>query len=208
MPAPTNKAQNLSTNNFIIVMLLISFLVIGISALAVKSLYTTIQRDNKVREAKSKADKQLKENVEAAPVLVEAYNSLGDEKVLLGNALPNSVDFPSLIVVLENMANFSGVKLKTVSPLQLSANANSNTSTKTTATSTATAPQVYGFTIALDGTYDAMRKLLEAIESSARPMRVTGMQLTGTGSAMSAQIDVETYYQAKASLPISKETIK
>jgi Tfp pilus assembly protein PilO len=194
-------------------MLLVSLLVVGASGLVVKSLFTTIKRDKKVLDAKSKADKQLKEDVDAAPQLVSAYDSLGPERVILGDALPTTVDFPSLIVALENMSGAAGVKLKTVAKAQLANSLVASGSGAATAAPTASdggvpAPQAYDFSVAISGTYEAMKKFLGSVETSARPMHVLDMQLSGSGSSMSADVNIETYYQDKAQLPLSKETIR
>jgi hypothetical protein len=39
-------------------------------------------------------------------------------------------------------------------------------------------------------------------------MRILSMVLNGSGSTMSAQMEMETFYQDKAELPFGKETIK
>jgi hypothetical protein len=39
-------------------------------------------------------------------------------------------------------------------------------------------------------------------------MRVQGVQLSGTGGALSGEINLETFYQAAAQLPFGEETIK
>jgi hypothetical protein len=69
-------------------------------------------------------------------------------------------------------------------------------------------PQTYPFSISFDGNYTSMLKMLGFVETSARPMRVVGLQFTGNGSSMSGELDLDTYYQAKGQLPFSKEAIK
>jgi Tfp pilus assembly protein PilO len=211
----TSKAekatQKLSSNNFIIVMLLITLLTLGISGIVVKMLFSSITRDMKVVSAKSKADKQLKENLKAAPLLVDDFNALGEEKTLLENALPTSIDFPSLMVTIENMTTVSGLKLKSIEPTLVTvddAAAAGGTAAASTANSEAPQPQTYAFSIATDGTYESLQKFLQDVETSARPMRVTAVQMNGSSKSLSAQIDLETYYQDKAQLPLGKETIK
>ncbi len=200
-----NKTENLSSNNLVIIMLLISFLVVGASGLVVKALFTSIVRDTKVATAKGKADKQLSADLTAAPRLVDAYAALGPQALVLSDALPTTVDLPSLLVGLEGMAGDAGIKLKTVAAAQVAVSA--STTPAPTSGSTAT-PQVYPFSVTFDGTYASMQKFLSDIEVSARPMRVVGIQLNGSGSALSGEIDIQTYYQDKAQLPFSTETIK
>jgi hypothetical protein len=205
----SNKEQKLTGNNFIIVMLLISLLVVGVSGLVVKTLFTAIKRDLKVAQAKSKADKQLTQDLDNAPRLVDAFNSLGSKKALLQDALPNTVDFPSLIVELENMTGAAGIKLKSVDPSNVNAaDSGAGSTPAPTSGSTAPSPQAYDFSITIDTTYDNLQKFLQNLETSARPTRVVGLQVSGNGSSLSGQMDLETYYQDKAQLPLGKETIK
>jgi hypothetical protein len=206
-----------------IVLLLITLLVVGGAGLVGKTLFTGIVRDTKVLDAKSKANKQLDKNLEAAPKLVENYNALSDRRDLIANALPNTSDFPGLIALLENMSGQIGVTLKSVSP-SLSATAaapapagaaGATTTTGTAATaSTATgtieppAAQPYSVSVAFDGNYTSLQQLLKSIELSARPMRVTSVQMSGSGSSLSAEVEITTYYQDKATLPFKTETVK
>ncbi len=208
----TVKAENLSNNNLMIVMLLISLLAVGVSVLVGKSLVTTIVRDTTVVKKESAADKQLSSDKDAAPKLVDAYGQLNDKTKLVADALPTEPDFPSLIVTLENMAKTAGVTLKSVTPAQAGASSvdasAGATAAASTDTSVAPTPQSYKFGISFSGTYASLTKFLTVIETSARPMRVLDMQLAGGGSALSGQFDVETFYQGKAQLPFGKETVK
>jgi hypothetical protein len=204
--AVANTTEKMSGNNLTIVLVLISLLVLGITGLAAKALLTGIIRDTKVVTAKLKAEQQLKKDLEAAPKLVEAYQNLGPQSSVLSNALPNSADFPSLIVTLENMTTTSGVKLKTVSPI--AATTTQTTPAPAAAASGAKTPQGYDFSITFDGTLDGLKHLLGDLETSARPMRVTAVSINGSDSSLSGEIDVQTYWQDKAELPFETEIIK
>jgi Tfp pilus assembly protein PilO len=199
------KTEQLSSNNLIIIILLVTLLVVGVTALVGKSLVTTIIRDTKVVQKKSAAEKQLKKNVEAAPKLVSSYAQMQEKAGVLADALPNTPDFASLIVTLENMTNVAGLKLKSVTP---AAGISAEGETAVGDSSVSPAPQPYKFGLVFSGTYVGLTKLLTEIETSARPMRVLDMQLTGGGSSLNGILDLETYYQAKAQLPFSTETVK
>jgi hypothetical protein len=234
----SNKAQ-LSNNNLVIIMVLITLLVVGATAIVTKALVTSIMRDTKVVAAKSKADKQLKDDLTAAPQLVQAFQGLGQTANTLADALPSTADLPGLLVLLENMSNDSGVSLKSVVPVAAatagaggaattstttapttasvgataSSLAASGTSSGTAASGSATGgaaavPQPYIFTLDFNGTYVGMLKLLGDLETSARPMRITGVQISGSGGALSGSVSVQTYFQGKAQWPFSTETIK
>jgi hypothetical protein len=206
------KSEKLSTNNLTIVMLLVTLLTIGVTVFAAKALYSTIARDTLVVQKKVAADKQLKENVKSAPLLVDAYSELHEEAGKLADALPTSADFPSLIVTLENMTRSVGLKLKSVTPVTAAVDPATGLPAAATGVSADAsvppAPQNYGFSVLFSGNYEGLINLLEGIETSARPMRVVNVQMTGSGSALSGQIDAQTYYQDKAVLPFSTERVK
>lgn|GEM_PF-1175310 len=217
---PANKVDQLSNNNYFIVLLLISLLVVGGTALGVKTFVGGIILDTKVYSAKDKANKQLDENIKNAPQLVDSYNNLGSKKDLIADALPNTSDFPGLMALMENLAGSTGVSLKSITPSQtaqttatgVDPNAAAGTGTGTGGTASASAlkpePQPYAVSLAFDASYSALSRLLLAIEQSARPMRVTSLQLSGSGGSLAVQMEVSTYYQDKAELPFSTETIK
>lgn len=200
------KTEQLSGSNLIIVLALLSLLAVGGAGLASKALITGIIRDTKVVSAKQKADKQLKDNVTAAPSLISSFDALGGQKSVLADALPATADLPSLIVSIENMSAAAGVTVKSVSAVP--ADSSLPAGSASGSSSGAATPQVYPFSITFDGSYDSVKRLLGAIEVSARPMRVVSMQLSGSGSTLSGQLGIETYYQANAQLPFSEETIK
>jgi hypothetical protein len=235
-----SNSKQLSNNNLMIIMVLVTLLVLGATGLVGKALVASIVRDTKVVSAKNKADKQLKDDLAAAPNLVNNYQRLGASANILADALPNNSDFPGLIVLLENMSNDSGVSLKSVAPStssgatgtaaaastptaptsssvgsvassslsSASGGSSSGTTSTTTGSATQASPQTYNFSLAFDGTYVGLLKLLGDLQTSARPMRIVGMQLAGSGAQLSGSLSLQTFYQDKAQLPFSTETIK
>jgi len=188
--------------------LLVTLLVLGVTAIAGKALITSIARDTKVAIAKDKAEKQLKENLVAAPKLVEAYDGLSSQKSVLADALPTTADLPSLLVTYENIAAQSGVKLKSIGSSVGAATTAAAADGSASSGSIAAVPQTYDINYTFAGSYAALTKLFTAMELSARPMRVTSVNMNGSGSAMSGDISLQTYFQDKAELPIGTETIK
>jgi Tfp pilus assembly protein PilO len=188
------------------VLLLISLLVLGVAGFAAKTLITNIIRDTKAVSAQSKANGQLDQDLQAAPQLVQAYQSLGANKNLIAAALPSGTDLPGFIALMENLSGSVGVNLKSVAP-SLTAVAASGTATASASRDVST-PQPYNLTITLEGNYNALQGLLKAIEQSARPIRITAIQITGSANDLSIQLDATTYYQGQASLPFKKEVIK
>jgi hypothetical protein len=212
----TTQKPAMSNNNLVIVMVLITFLVIGAGGIITKILISSILLDSKVVAAKQKADKQLDEDKKNAPDLVNAYRDLGDQAGKLDDALPTTADFPALIVELENVSRAAGIALKSVNPAVASGSAVTTgvpTSTGGSGSSgsgsvNTPSPQPYSFSINFTGNYDSAIRLMARLETSARPMTVTGWQFSGSGQSLTGEIEVTTYYQDKATLPFSTETIK
>lgn len=197
---PTTK-PSLSNNNFIIMALLITLVVLGITVLVGKGLVTTIILDTKVIAMKNTAKNQLTDNLKAAPQLVDAYNKLEGTKITIADALPNTSDFSGLIALLENMAGVSGVELKTVSP---------ETTGDVVGPTTGDIPlaQEFKYTVTMSGSYDSLQKFLSAVENSVRPMKVTTLQIAGSGSELTFGLSLSTYYQDIAKIPYKLEVVK
>jgi Tfp pilus assembly protein PilO len=195
-------------NNLILVLALVSLLAVGAAVLVDKALIDNISRDTKVATAMSTARKTMDQNVKNAPQLVQAYAGLGQLNQVIKDALPNTTDFPGVLIVVENMAATAGIKLKTVSPVK-AASASSG-STTSTATSSALAPKPASvkYAVTFDGSYATFAKFVSNLELSARPMHVSSVSLTGTGSNLAGMMEIDTSYQDKATLPITEDTIK
>lgn len=209
-----SKVNQLSNNNYFIVLLLVSLLVVGGTVLIGKSLVNGIVRDTTVLKKKNIANDQLTKNVNAAPQLIEKYQTLSSRN-MIADALPNTSDLPAFMAVMENISGSSGVSLKSISPSQAGAVGTTAVGADTSGAAAASTngvtppkPQPYTVSLTFDANYASLGRLLKSIEQSVRPIRVTGLQISGSGATLSIQMDVTTYYQDKASLPFSTETVK
>lgn len=207
------KAQaksQLSYMNYLILMLVITLIVIGVTVLVGKGLVTTIIRDTKVIAKKNAADKQLSANLIAADMLISNYNGLGPTRKLVENALPATEDFSGLIAQLENMGNVSGVVIKDITPSNNSTpgfNADGTTATQSTTTAVQS-PQSLDVSVTAVGGYSALNAFLRTLQNAARPMRVTSITSTGSGSDLNSNVTLTTYYSGKASIPFTTEEQK
>jgi len=201
----SNQAKAaLAGNNLLIVLALVTLVVIGITGFVGNSLVRTILRNNKVVAAKATADTNIQADVAAAPNLVASYQSMGTAADILANALPLTADFPSTLVTMENIANKNGLLLKGVNPEPITG----TSGTPVTASTDDGKPQTTQYAIVVVGTYDHVKAMFADLELSARPLRVVGAQFNGSGSALTTQLDIQTYYQSAAKLPIGSETIQ
>jgi hypothetical protein len=198
------------------VILLVTLIALGVTGVAVKMLATSIIRDAKVLSAKNKANDQLEKNLESAPKLVDNAKNLGSTNELIADALPNTSDFPGLMALMENLSAESGVTLKSINPSSAAGTVASPASGGAVPAATAAVPnsgdvptpQTFAFSAAFDGTYASFQRLIANLEASARPVKVTSVQLSGSGNSLSVQLEGTTYYQDKATVPFKLETVK
>jgi Tfp pilus assembly protein PilO len=203
------KKQQLSANNFIIVMILVTLLVVGVAGLVSKSLIGAISHDGKVWSKKSTANKNLDTDITNAPQLIQSYKNLpAGAGTLLLHALPVTDDFAGLISLLELAGTENGVTISSVSPSAATAAAPTSTPTASSSSLSGNTPQSLDFTMEAKGSYANLNKFFGAIETSARPIRITTVGLAGTGSNLTATLTGTTYYESKAQLPFATEKVK
>jgi hypothetical protein len=218
--AKSQPQAKLSGNNLLIIMILVTVLVIGVTVFAVKFLWADITLDTKVISAKNAANKTLGEDVSNAPKLIDAYHDLGDKKLILDDALPVTPDYEALITTLENLTQQAGVTVQSIAAVAVpigsaevaaqSSDPQAATTGAASGTSSIEPPvaQPYKFSVNLNASYAGVQKLLQLIELSTRPMRVTAANFSGSGTEMRVQLQMETYFQAKATLPFGTKEIK
>lgn len=200
----SKAGAKLNDNNYIIVILLISLVVLGITAIVGKSLVTTVIRDTKVMAKKDAADKQLEKNLVTSADLISNYKALGEKK-LIDTSLPTTRDFSGLIAMLEKMSGSAGITLKDVTPASVGA---ADLSVKAPQAAGEATPKTLLFSATVIGSYASLTAFLDAAEHASRPIRVTAIQITGSGSQLNANISMTTYYQGKASIPFKLEEVK
>lgn len=201
--APRSKAvekREVSANNYIAVLIVVTVLVVLISAYFAKGLIASDIRNGKVIGYQSTANNQLEAKLKAAPVLIENYRQLGAKRDTLAHALPTDPDFPELVIIAQNMAANAGVALASVSPVDAIAT--------TGAPSTTGAAVPYQFNVEVGGTYPQIVQFFRNVELSVRPIRVVSSDFSGSDGALRASVTLGTYYKAKASLADKTETVQ
>jgi Tfp pilus assembly protein PilO len=202
----TSKKTAISTNNFIIMVIVASFLVVLLAGFVTKQLVGQIMFNNRVVSKKAAASRQLKQNLEAIPQLQSNYANLGARGQLVLDSLPSTPDFPAAVSMLEVMAGTSGVRLKSVSPgdteVQL---ASAETSGQGQLASGA---QPVSIRLTVEGSYDSLLSFYKNIELSSRPLKVVSIDQSGVTASQAADIGLTTYYQAPADLSPKTEVVK
>ncbi len=190
--------KELSANNYIALLTLVSLAAVVISVLIGRGLVGQAALNAKVISAKSKADKQLATNLQTAQSLVDNYHGLGSKSQLIANSLPTTPDFPALLSQFELLVAASGNRMGGIVPTPGSSAGQASADT----------PSNYDLTLSVNGNYDSILRLLHNIEISARPLQVTGLSMSGSTTTMSAQIEMSTFYQGEATLKPKTEEVK
>ncbi|HSX14521.1 MAG TPA: hypothetical protein VLE72_01235 [Candidatus Saccharimonadales bacterium] len=218
------KKPRLSTNALIALSAVAVALVVIIVLVFGRSLIKRIGHNNAVITKKASAEKQLKQNLANLPGLSQAYSNLGPTKTVINDALPTTASFPDLVATIESIAGTSGVALQSVSPALVSSAAASSAAPTSSSPSAAvqsingtsssttsvqpSGPQPYQFSMSIQGNYDSLVKFLHNLQLSARPIIISGVQVTGTNDALTATVTGQTFYFNPQVLEDKTEVVK
>lgn len=67
--------------------------------------------------------------------------------------------------------------------------------------------QPVSFMIKANGSYDSIKKLMQDMHNSIRPISVTGLKVTGSNANMAVEITANTFYAIPRTVDMTKETI-
>lgn len=217
----TQKQKEMSTNNYIAIMVAVGFIIVVASGYFGYMLLKENFRNSIVIGGKIKAQSDMSQKVEDADAVVANYNSLSDqERRLIMSALPFSDDFPQIISLVEAAANNANISVKTMTALGADGGAatavapSSTTGSVTTATTGTEAPaqtdgyQAFNYTVEVEGSYSSLGRLFKNLEMSARPMKIKSFEFKGNDQTLTGTLTVGTYYQAKADLKDKEEEVK
>jgi hypothetical protein len=129
----------------------------------------------------------------------------GDNAKIVLDALPSSYDFPALISSIEKVANQDHIPLQGVG-----GNDQGTTTTAPTtgiAASSKAEAQPIPFSVNLQSDFHTVQTLFNDLERSIRPIDVTEISLSGSGSNMNVSVQANTYYQTPVSLQITEKEI-
>ncbi|CAN5409953.1 hypothetical protein BH10PAT3_BH10PAT3_8880 [soil metagenome] len=202
---------------------LLLILVAGASAITVfclvasKTYFSETSYLNRIASEKEKALKQLKANKKAAVTLAASYKTFaaadpnalggtpagkgekdGDNARLVLDALPSKYDFPALTASLEKL--LSGYTINNIT--------GSDDGVVQDQPATETKPVEMPFSINVGSDYKGIQTLVTTFERSIRPFQISTLDLTGTNTALIANIGSKTYYQPEKTLDNGSKVIK
>lgn len=221
----TQKQKEMSTNNYIAIMVAVGFIIVVTSAYFGYMLLKENFRNSIVIGGKIKAQSDMDKKLENADLVISNYNSLTEqERRLIMSALPSTDDFPQIISLVEAAAKDSNISVKTMTALgsddgtgtgaaPLSATTGSAVPTAAgTATTGAPVddgkPKTFLYTAEVEGSYSNLARLFRNLEMSARPMKVQTFELKGNDSTLTGTLTIGTYYQGKANIEDTEEEVK
>lgn len=186
------KAPKMSAKTTVAVCVAASFVILLVLFAAGRSFYTRITHNARVISKKQAAESQLKTNLNNLPALSSAYDNLGPTQDLIKKALPDTSDFPAIVATMEVIAGASNVNMASVSPLGSLASS-TPTAGPVAAASSDSSPLPFQYSVNVKGPYSGVLSFLSNLQISARPIIITGIQLSGTTDLLTGTINCQTY---------------
>lgn len=211
-------AINKDNSTILLVVALASFLIV-FSLMASNALLKQHNYQAKVIGKKKTALRQLKSNAEEAEKLRTSYQAFadvqqnvlggsstgagdkdGDNPRLILDALPSKYDFPGLATSLEKV--FKQYSIKSIT------GTDDEVAQSEAVTTGSPQPVEIPFAIAVGGSPQASKQILEIFEKSIRPIQIKKLAIVGQPSEIKITIDAVTYYQPQRVVDVRTETVK
>jgi Tfp pilus assembly protein PilO len=199
----TKTTKEMKTSNYLALLVVITIIVLLVGGLVVKSLATSFLQTNRVIGKKNAVQVVLATDVTNAKAITRQYEDLNGQKSVIANSLPGDSDIPGFANALEAMSSHEGVQFLGVSTV--AATTGIKQLGGVNGMSAATSLPV---TITINSSYDNLSHFLVSLESSSRPVVVSGLSLTGTNAKLSVTINATTYYQAPVTFSVTKEAVQ
>jgi hypothetical protein len=197
-------------NSLILISAAITTVIVVFSLVAAQSLIKQMSYQNKVISLRSKANKQLGDNVKSVTALktsFEAFENSSESvigtpdknsKIVL-DALPSKYDFPALATSLEGLITESGSSVQGIT----------GTDNEALAAQNSASPQAVEipFSISSKGSFVSAQTLITNMQRSIRPFTITALNLSGSDTALQARVTAKTYYQPEKRLEVQQKVI-
>ncbi|MGH7237579.1 MAG: hypothetical protein ACREGF_03530, partial [Candidatus Saccharimonadales bacterium] len=125
----------------------------------------------------------------------------GDNGQIVLDALPSKYDFPALTSSLQALLNRQSINIDSIggSDDQLQ---------QQTAAPDPPAPVPMPFSFKVDGSYEAIQKVVSDFQSSIRPFQAQTFKISGDQSDLTIETTYQTYYQPEKKFTITNEIIQ
>ncbi len=176
----------------------------------------------RVTTQSEKANKQLKDNLQAFGDLVTSYKAFdstatnviggtsagsdpnsGDNARIILDALPSTYDFPALTSSIEKILSAGNFDISSITGTDDQINQQSNTASPNPQ------PVSIPFSFSIKSAdYAGVQQLIGTLQKSIRPIAIDSIDLTGGANDMILTVNAHTYYQPGKSLNITKQVVK
>ena len=207
-------------NASIVLFVSLAAIVMAFSLVAVKSLLSQRTYQARVITQQEAALKVAKADLEAVSKLSASYanfdsktpNIIGgtstgnspqdgsNSKIVL-DALPSEYDFPALVSSMEKLVTDRGFKGGAVTGTD-------DPALGVSASAPSPLPTEIPLSLAVTGSYNSVKDLVDVLQKSIRPIKINTMQLSGSDTGLSLSIGVKTYYQQAKNLNITTKVIQ
>jgi len=200
------------SNTSIFVVIGIAAAVLSFSVVSSIYLFKRMSYQSRVIDKRTDVEKLLNTNKSELDKLVKSYQGFdtapesvvgtkdNNSKIVL-DALPSKYDFPALATSIEKIMNLTG---------GISSRNITGTDLEATAAQSLPSPVPIEIPLTIGGTasYENIQKLVNNLQLSIRPMKITKVLFSGEQSKMSFTISVTTYYMPAKNLDIQSEEVK
>ncbi len=207
--SPSSRLHPLSSNQFIVVMVMVAVVVWVLGVLISQAVFKTISFNNRLLEKKQEIDRTLGANIKAVDSLKAAYQeleTLGPSPKIVNQALPDTADLPAVVSRFEALIHASGLEFSSFALRSTQLVSSQPQVVSRGISSVATTPQELMYSIGAEGTYPGILKMLRNLENEITPTRLTEVKIHGTQQQASAVLVIKGYYQEQMTTNPIKET--
>jgi hypothetical protein len=222
-PATSKKRILIDKNNatMVIVIAVMAFVTV-FSVISCRALLG--QRSYKARVIKEQkiALNQLKLNNDAAAKLENSYKAFvssqenvikgtisgtgpndGDNAKIILDALPSKYDFPAVATTLEKILTSQNFEIEEIAGTDDEIN-----QSIPLAANTKLAPIEIPFSFSVTGSFDSAQVLMDTLQRSIRPIKVSSLSLKGSDSKLLIVVSATTFYQPEKAISITTKVVK
>lgn len=190
-----------SAKSTMLMSVIVASVLISFSVVALNFMWDMRGYNSRVIGAKREAEDTLKQNLANVPQLQQSYQLLEEGSVkpeTVLDALPSRYDFPALATSVSSLVTRSGLVINSFTGTDLGESAVQSQAQPQ--------PVDIPFQLTVEGSYESIKKFIQNLDRSIRPMKVEKISLSGTNENMQAELDITSYYQPAVSL--NSETVE
>ncbi len=210
------------TNSKMLVTVGVATFMFVFSVFASRALISQSLYHGRVIREKELALRLLKENETTVADLKKSYDAFqsADKNILGGNpagtgeldgnnakivldALPSKYDFPALSSSIEKILRDGGYEIVSIGGIEDSALAESSTTASGTV-----APVEMPYQFAVNADTEGIKRLLQTLEKSIRPIYVDSIQVQSGETVLQAQVNLRTFFTQPKTFQLGSQEVQ